>query len=157
LILALVLLCALLAGSPEIYLFSIGLLLIDGISLCFRHRTLGLSRMILLLFAVNALVGFLGMIQFLPTAELLLHSRRDRPIPFQEAAYWSLNPVSLAGILFPDKEVDGSVSVGVRLFFAREVPFLLSHYLGVLSFLGMSAWAYFASWKERGAVLITIM
>ena len=101
--LVLVLLCALLAGSPEIYFFSMGLLLIDRTRVCFLDH-LGLTRMILLLLTANALVAALGMVQFLPTAELLLHSRRDRPIPFQEATYWSLNPVSLAGIVFPDKE-----------------------------------------------------
>jgi hypothetical protein len=156
LILVLVLLCALLAGSPEIYFFSMGLLLIDGTRLCFRDHKLGLTRMILLLLTANALVAALGMVQFLPTAELLLHSRRDRPIPFQEATYWSLNPVSLAGILFPDKEADGSVSLGVRLFFTREIPFLLSHYLGVLSFLGILVWAYYASWKERSIVFVLV-
>jgi hypothetical protein len=157
-ILILVLLSALLAGSPEIYFFSLGLLFIDGIRLCLRDRGISVTRIVLLLVSANLLVAALGMVQFLPTAELLLHSRRDQPIPFNEATHWSLNPISIAGLIFPDKEADGAVPFGVRLFFTGEVPFLLSHYLGVLSFLSLCAWVFYASWRERilAATLIAI-
>ncbi len=151
-----VLLCALLAGSPEIYVFSIGLLLINGIRLSVCNGKQGVPRVLLSLFAANLVVAALGMVQFLPTLELLLQSRRDQPIPFHEATLWSLNPISLIGLFVPDKEADSSLSLGVRLFFARDVPFLLSHYLGVLSLLGISAWGYFSSWKERILVLTLI-
>src|SRR6266511_3159654 len=128
-----VLLCALLAGSPEIYVFSIGLLLINGIRLSVCNGKQGVPRVLLSLFAAKLVVAALGMVQFLPTLELLLQSRRDQPIPFHEATLWSLNPISLIGLFVPDKEADSSLSLGVRLFFARDVPFLLSHYLGVLN------------------------
>lgn len=148
-ILILILLCSLLAGSPEIYLFSMGLLLIDGFRLSVYERKLSFVRLLLCLLAANLVVAALGMAQFLPTAELFQHSRRDAPIPFQEASYWSLNPISLLGLIAPDKEADSSLPLGVRLFFARDVPFLLSHYLGVLSLLAICAWGYFASRRER--------
>jgi hypothetical protein len=149
-------LCALLAGSPEIYVFSIGLLLINGIRVSMYDAKRGVLRVLLALCIANLVVAALGMIQFLPTLELLLQSRRDQPIPFQEATLWSLNPISLIGLFVPDKEADSSLAIGVRLFFARDVPFLLSHYLGVLSLLGISAWGYFSSWKERLLVLTLI-
>jgi hypothetical protein len=152
-----VLLCALLAGSPEIYVFSTGLVLINGIRLSVCDGKQSVPRVLLSLFAANLFVAALGMVQFLPTLELLLQSRRDQPIPFHEATLWSLNPISLIGLFVPDKEADSSLSLGVRLFFARDVPFLLSHYLGVLSILGISAWVYFSSWKERVLVLAIIL
>ncbi len=152
LILSFVLLCSLLAGSPEIYVFSMGLLLIDGFRLSIQDHNLRWSRLLLALLAANLVVAALGMVQFLPTAELLQQSRRDGPIPFQEASYWSLNPTSLVGLIAPDKEADSSLPLGVRLFFAHDVPFLLSHYLGVLSLLAICAWGYFSSWKERAVV-----
>jgi Bacterial membrane protein YfhO len=156
LLLSLVLLCALLAGSPEIYAFSMGLLLVDGIRLRARDPRLKVTRLVIYLLAANLVVATVGMVQFLPTAELLELSRRDAPIPFQEASHWSLNPISLVGLIAPDKEADNSLPLGVRLFFARDVPFLLSHYLGILSLLAICAWGYFSSWKER-VVLIALL
>ena len=156
-LMVLVLLCSLLAGSPEIYLFSMGLLLIDGVRIGVGHGMRKIARTLLLILTANFVVAALGMVQFLPTLELLMQSRRDRPIPFHEASYWSLNPISLMGVILPDKEVDYSLPLGVRLFFVRDVPFLLSHYLGVLSILGISAWANFASWKERFTLLALLL
>lgn len=156
LIFALLLLSALLAGSPEIYLFSLGLLVIDGVRIIRRDRNLTVTRMGFLLIGANILVAAIGMAQFLPTFELVLHSRRDRPLPLQEATLWSLQPASLLGLFFPDKDIDPGLPVGIRLFFSREVPFLLSHYLGVISLLGVSAWMKYASWKERTITLSLI-
>ncbi len=155
--LSLVLLCSLLAGSPEIYLFSMSLLLIDGFRLSVQDHNLRWSQVLLSLLAANLVVAALGMVQFLPTAELLQQSRRDGPIPFQEASYWSLNPTSLVGLIAPDKEADSSLPLGVRLFFAHDVPFLLSHYLGVLSLLAICAWGYFSSWKERFVMVALVL
>jgi hypothetical protein len=154
--LILVLLSALLAGSPEFYLFELLLLALDGIRLSLGISTKKLVFVCVGLLVVNLAVIAIGMVQLLPTLELLLQSRRDRPIPLSEATYWSLEPISLLGLFLPDKEVDSSLSLGVRLFFAREIPFLLSHYLGILPFLGLLAWGYLSSWKERGALLSII-
>jgi len=155
-VLLLILLCAILGGSPEIYLFSVGLLFLDGLRLKYHDQAVTLARVSGLLIAANLLVAALGMAQFLPTFELLSHSRRDQLIPFHEATAWSLNPWSLLGLIFPDKEVDTALSIGVRLFFAREIPFLLSHYLGVLSLVGLSAWFFLGSWKQRAAAFVLI-
>ena len=156
LIFTLVLIAALLAGSPEVYLFSLGLLVIDGVWICRRDRNLTAMRMSFLLTGANILVAAIGMAQFLPTFELILHSRRDRPLPLQEATLWSLQPASLLSLFFPDKDIDPRLPVGIRLFFSREVPFLLSHYLGVISLLGVSAWIKYASWQERAIGLILV-
>ena len=149
LILSLVLLCALLAGSPEIYLLSLFLLICDGARIRRENRIITMTRVIVLLLASNVLVAALGMAQFLPTYELMSLSRRDQPIPLQEATAWSLAPSSLGGLFFPDKEVDTSLSIGVRLLFANEIPLLLTHYLGVSALIGLCLWYYFASWKTR--------
>jgi len=147
-VLSLVLLCALLGGSPEIYLLSIGLLFIDGVRLKYQDRSITITAVVGWIAASHILVMALGMAQFLPTFELLSHSRRDQPIPFQEATAWSLQPTSLVGLFFPDKEVDASLPIGVRPFFTREIPFLLSHYLGVISFFAIGAWCYLTSRKD---------
>ena len=51
----------------------------------------------------------------LPTAELILQSRRDHAIPAPEAFAWSLRPWALIGLFLPMLEPDTSLSVGVRL------------------------------------------
>ena len=155
-LLSLVLLCALLAGSPEIYLLSMGLLVIDAIRLRYQEPSVTIAGIAGLLIASNGLVAALGMVQLLPTFELLSHSRRDQTIPIQEATAWSLRPLSLTGLFLPDKEVDTSLPIGVRLFFAREIPFLLTHYLGVLSLVAICAWSYLSSRKERIVMVTSI-
>ena len=157
LVLVLVLLSALLAGSPEIYILSMALLVLDGIRLSWGQSERGFTWMILSIIAANLSVALLGMIQFLPTMELLSQSRRNGSIPFEEATLWSLRPAALIGLFFPDKEVESSLSIGVRLFFARDIPFFLSHYLGVLSLLGLSAWAWYASCRERLVIISLIL
>ena len=152
----LVLLSALLAGSPEIYILSMALLVLDGIRLRWGQSARGFTWMILSIIAVNLSVVLLGMIQLLPTVELLSQSRRDGSIPFDEATLWSLQPAALIGLFFPDKEVDNSLSIGVRLYFARDIPFFLSHYLGILSLLGLSAWAWYTSCRERLLIIFLI-
>lgn len=147
-VLSLVLLCALLGGSPEIYLLSIGLLFIDGVRLKYQERSISMTAIVGWMIASNVLVFALGMAQFLPTIELLANSRRDQPIPFREATAWSLQPTSLIGLFFPDKEVDTSLPIGVRLFFAHEIPLLLTHYLGMISLFAIGAWCYLISRKE---------
>jgi hypothetical protein len=89
------------------------------------------------------------MVQVLPTAELFLESRRQQPIPPQEALHWSLKPVSLLNLFFLDKEIDLTTSKGVGLFFGREAPFFVSYYLGAISAFGISLWLYFSSLREK--------
>ena len=155
-VLSLILLCALLAGSPEIYLLSLGLLFIDGLRLKHQNPSVTITAVVGWMIASNLLVAALGMAQFLPTLELLSHSRRDQPIPLPEATLWSLDPASLIGLFFPDKEFDASIPIGVRLFFTRETPLLLTHYLGVLSLFAIGAWCYLTSVKESLVTLALI-
>ena len=103
--------------------------------------------------AANLLVLGLVMVQVLPTAELFLESRRQQPIPPQEAFHWSLKPASLLNLFFLDKEIDFTTSKGIRLFFGREVPFFVSYYLGAISAFGISLWLYFSSLREKITLL----
>ena len=138
-----------LAGSPELFAISMALVLIDGMK--FRQSVPAIShgKLLSVFLGVNLLVLGLVMVQVLPTAELFLESRRQQPIPFQEAFHWSLKPASLLNLFFLDKEVDLTTSKGMRLFFGREAPFFVSYYLGAISAFGISLWLYFSSLREK--------
>ena len=138
-----------LAGSPELFAISMALVLIDGMK--FRQSVPAIShgKLLSVFLGVNLLVLGLVMVQVLPTAELFLESRRQQPIPFQEAFHWSLKPGSLLNLFFLDKEVDLTTSKGMRLFFGREAPFFVSYYLGAISAFGISLWLYFSSLREK--------
>jgi hypothetical protein len=142
-----------LAGSPELFAISMVLVLLDGMKVRRSVSTLSRGKLVSVLIAANLLVLGLVMVQVLPTAELFLESRRQQPIPPQEALHWSLKPVTLLNLFFLDKEIDLSTSKGVRLFFGRETPFFVSYYLGAISALGISLWLYFSSLREK----ITLM
>ena len=138
-----------LAGSPELFAISMVLVLIDGMK--FRQSVPAIShgKLLSVFLGANLLVLGLVMVQVLPTAELFLESRRQQPIPFQEAFHWSLKPASLLNLFFLDKEIDLTTSKGMRLFFGREAPFFVSYYLGAISAFGISLWLYFSSLREK--------
>ena len=119
-------LCQLLAGSPEIFLLSIGLALLDAIRLHREDQSHGLFRATIVLLGSGFVIMGLGMVQLLPTAELVMQSRRDQPIPVAEALAWSLQPSSLIGLLLPTLEADSSLSVGVRLLLTDGCLFSLA-------------------------------
>src|SRR5437016_2408670 len=119
-----------LAGSPELFAISMVLVLIDGMKVRQSMPAISHGKLLSVFLGANLLVLGLVMVQVLPTAELFLESRRQQPIPSQEAFDWSLKPASLLNLFFPDKEIDLTTSKGIRLFFGREAPFFVSHYLG---------------------------
>lgn len=128
------------AGSPELFAFSMALVLIDGLGIKASMPAVSYRKMIGIFICANLLVIAVCMVQVLPTVELFLESRRQQPIPVQEALYWSLNPWRLFNLIFLDKEVDSSASIGMRLFFARESTYFVSYYLGAVSVLGVCIW-----------------
>jgi hypothetical protein len=142
-----------LAGSPELFALSMLLVLIDGVRVRQLMPAISHGKMLSVFVAGNLLVLGLVMVQVLPTAELFLESRRQQPIPPQEAFHWSLRPMSLLNLFFLDKEIDPTTSKGVRLFFGREAPFFLSYYLGAISVFGVSLWLYFSSLREKITLL----
>lgn len=145
---------ALLAGSPEMFALSIALMLLD--SFATKTAIPGLSfRKILTLFAAFGLVvAGVVMVQLLPTVELFLQSRRTQPMPIQEALHWSLNPKALLNLFFIDKVIDTGSAVGVRLFFLREAPLLISYYLGAFSLFGIVLWFCLSSLREKLVLLV---
>jgi hypothetical protein len=62
---------------------------------------------------------------------------------------WSFHPASLINLFFFDKEVESRITSGFRLFFSRQVPFLASSYLGLISMFGMALWTYYATRREK--------
>jgi hypothetical protein len=151
--LTLALLLQFLAGSPEIYSFTLGLLLLDGIRLRTKQTGLTYQRIFFLFLASNVLVALLAMVQILPTLELFLNSRGETRIPYGEVARWSLHPLNLINLFFLDKEVSIDTFLGARLFFARDLPLILSQYMGAISLLGIFLWLFRGSLKEKGILL----
>ena len=149
-------LCQLLAGSPEIFLLSLSLIVLDTLRLYREREINALFRCITILFGAGVIIIGLGMIQLLPTAELILQSRRDLPIPASEALDWSLRPSSLLGLFLPTLEADTSLSLGVRSLLGQGVPFLLSHYMGVIAVFALCYWFRTVRMKERVVVLVLV-
>ena len=142
-----------LAGSPELFALTTALVMIDGIRVKRSDPNVSYRRVISLFFIANLLVLMLVMIQLLPTIELFLESRRQQPIPPEEVLHWSFKPLSLLNLVFPDKEIDLKSPVGLRLFFAREVPFFVSYYLGAICVFGIGLWVRFSSIREKNTLL----
>jgi len=95
------------------------------------------------------LTAAISMVQILPTAELFLDSRRQQSVPTGEAIAWSLNPVNLLNILFLDRECDLGATPGVRYLLAKESPFFITYYMGIVSFVGVFLYFYYCSWREK--------
>jgi hypothetical protein len=153
---SIVALCQILGGSPEIFLLSIGLVVLDTFRLYQEEQLRGLFPVAGILLGSGCIILGLGMLQFLPTAELIMQSRRDQPIPPYEAFSWSLHPASLIGFLLPTLEADASLSIGLRLLLTDGVPFLLSHYLSVIAVLAFCCWFHAARARERAVVLALV-
>jgi len=142
-----------LAGSPELYAMSMGLLLLDGLRLKTADESVSYRKTTSILIAANVVVVGLAMIQVLPTIELVLESRGPVPDHYSVASLWSLRPVSLINVFFPYGEVDKSMISGIRLFFRSDIPFLVSHYMGAITLFGICLWCFYGSLKERGILL----
>lgn len=138
-----------LAGSPEFYAMSMGLFLLDGMRLKAEGEPLPYGRTLFLFLGANGLVACLAMIQILPTMELFLESRAPAPMDYSVASLYSLRPLSLIDVFFPNGEVDTSVFSGNRYFFRSDVPFMVSHYMGAVSLFGIVLWFFYGSWRER--------
>jgi len=143
----------LLAGSPEIFILCIALMLFDTLAVKASIPELSFRKILVLLGALSVLVAGLVMVQLLPTVELFLESRRTQPMAIQEALHWSLNPKSLLNVFFVDKLVDRDLAVGARLFFLREPPLLISYYLGAFSLFALALWFCFSSLREKVVLL----
>jgi membrane protein YfhO len=147
--LAFTLLLQFLAGSPEIYAMSVALLFLDGLRLRTDNKDVTYRKVFFLFGAANILVIGLAMVQILPTIELIRESRARRSIDFAETTAWSLHPLQLIDLFFPDKEVDTAKLPPLIPFFIPKIPFLVSHYLGALAPLSISFWFYYVSRKEK--------
>jgi hypothetical protein len=154
---ALVLEAQFLAGSPEFYAMSACLLFLDGIRMRSEEAARGWVRMGGLFLAATSLVAALGAVQLLPTTELLHESRRPQALPYAEASGWSLHPLGILNLFLLNKEVDPGLGNGLRLFFDRDIPFFISHYLGAVTLLGGALWLYYASRKERVILSLLIL
>lgn len=142
-----------LAGSPEIYALSMVLLLLGFLRIGSEEKGISYWRVFLLPLAANALMAGLAMIQVLPTIELFRESRGSIPVQYTEYITYSLHPLNVINLFFLDKEINTFIGNGVQLFFLQDIPFLLSHYIGVIALLGVPVWFFYASRRERVLVL----
>lgn len=145
-----------LAGSPEIYAMSAGLLLLDFLRIRSEDRDITYWRVLSIPIAANALVVGLAMVQALPTAELFLESRWPQPVAYSETALYSLHPMSFLNLFLLDREVETGIISGLHLFFLRHVPFLVTHYMGSICLLGFLLWLFYASRGEKGFILVLV-
>jgi len=146
-----------LAGSPEIYAMSMGLLSLDLLRVRSEKEGMSYWRVFLLPVAANVLILGLAMIQILPTMELFQVSRGSIPVQYKENVTWSLHPLNVINLFFLDKEINTYVGNGVHLFFLQDIPLLLSHYIGVISLLGVLIWLFYVPRKEKVVLLGVII
>ncbi|MBI4529508.1 MAG: YfhO family protein [Deltaproteobacteria bacterium] len=154
---SLVLLCQFLAGSPEIYAMTLALLVLDGLRLRKEEGAIPCHTLFLHLLAANVLVAGLGMAQILPSVELLLHSRARGSVTYAGGVKWSLHPLSFMNLFFLDKEVALDTATGLQPFFSRDIPLIISLYLGVIALPGISLWLWKSSLKEKALLLGALM
>ncbi|MBI4490037.1 MAG: YfhO family protein [Deltaproteobacteria bacterium] len=148
-----VLLVQFLAGSPEIYGMTLGLLFLDLLRFKAKEINISYRKLFFLLFAANVLVAGLAMAQILPTLELFLESRARQTISYPDSIHWSLRPLSLINLFFLDREPAPSVITGLHLFFAKDAPLMISLYSGAISLLGIFLWLLKSSSKEKTVLL----
>jgi hypothetical protein len=116
---AIVLALQLLAGSPEHLIMTV----VAGASVTWLERARtwrGLCRHGVMLSGAAALTAAFTAFQILPTLEYLVRSTRSQSIPAQQLFHWSLEPVSLLSLLFPNATWRG------------DDPLIQSLYLGLV-------------------------
>ena len=146
-----------LAGSPEIATLSMFLALVKGFSLRPSETQITSGRIIGFAIVGNLLMLSLIMVQVLPTVELILESRRGHSIPASESFMWSLEPLSLFNLFWPDSEVDRSIGIGIVYYFGRKVPLFLTMYLGLITLYGIALWIYYSARCEIIAFTFLIL
>jgi len=144
--LALVSVVQFLAGSPELYLMTLALLLLDTWRI---GKPVKLGRSLLLIGGLNIVVLAVSMVQILPTLELLSESRGSHRVAYSESTMWSLQPWSLINLFFIDKEINPNLINGIYPLFLPKIPFLISYYLGPLSMLGILLWLACGTQREK--------
>jgi hypothetical protein len=148
-----VLLAQFLAGSPEIYAMTFGILCLNSLRLKAECPEIRWRAVLSVLFFSNTLVAALAAVQILPSLELFFNSWRPSAIPAEQAMMWSLRPLRLLNLLFLDKEVNLYAPQGIHLFFGREIPLILSLYLGAISLPGIGLWLLHSSVKEKSVAI----
>ncbi|MFQ5835711.1 MAG: YfhO family protein [bacterium] len=138
-----------LAGSPEVYAVTIGLLFLDGLRLKGENTGIAYRRLFFFFLGSISFVAGIAMVQVLPTIELFFQSWRSETIPYSNVSVWSLQPLRLVNLFFLDKEVNLDAYNGLNLFFSRELPLILSLYMGSISLFGICLWFVIAPSKER--------
>jgi hypothetical protein len=147
--LTVVLLAQFLAGSPEIYGLTVALLFANSIRLKAENPEISWRSVVSVLLLSNAFAAGIAAVQILPSAELFFHSWRSSAIAPEQAMMWSLHPLRLLNLFFLDKEVNLYAPQGLHLFFGRELPLVLSLYLGAICLPGVGLWLLHSSLKEK--------
>lgn len=130
-------LTAFLAGAPYTFVLSATVAMVvalviasdAGPSKRWGGRVLGT-----LLVAALVVTG-LAMAQILPTLEMVSESTRASGLPLSEAGRYSIDPVRLIHLVFPNDFSDPTYRFGYKLQLAKNPPWLYSLYLGIVPLL----------------------
>lgn len=126
-------LIAFLAGAP--YTFILGAAMSGGLVLVWSWEELRQSAWrttLLTLGAAAVAAAGIAAVQILPTMEMASESTRAGGLMFEEAAHYSIDPLQLLHLVFPNDFSDPTYEYGHRLQFDEMTPWLYSLYLGVV-------------------------
>ena len=138
-------LVSLLAGEPQTFLMAS---LVAGTLLLVRWPDLPAearrSLPLLSSLAVGGLVLVgLAMVQILPTLEMIGESSRGGGLAYEEASFYSLEPLRLVHLILPADYRDPVYRFGMRSVIGRSGPWLFSIYLG-------ASWLFLCWFAARG-------
>lgn len=142
-----------LAGSPDVFALSAIVILLNALRLKGSSRELSLLKILGIFVTAGLVVLGLTLIQVLPTIELFLESRRSQPLPSSESLRWSLEPRRLLNLFVQSQEIDLTLPVGIRFFFAKEASFFISYYLGAISAFGICFWLCLGPKRQKVGTL----
>ena len=123
-----------LAGAPYTFLLAAALSAGFGFLRVRRHEPEGSWKTVAvtLAFAAAAVAG-LAAAQLLPTLQMVAESSRSAGLELGEAATYSLDPVRLLHLIFPNDFSDPAYRYGHKLQLVQNPPWLLSIYVGAVS------------------------
>lgn len=148
-------LLAFLAGAPQTFLLASALALF--VTLVWKSgRSGGDSgsplRAVITMVALAVAVAGLTAVQTLPTIEMIDRSTRAGGLSMEAAGRYSISPVRMIHLIFPNSYSDPVYQYGQKMQLADGDPWLYSVYLGI----GALALAWHARWDRTRRRLVVL-